>query len=393
MTKRVVRQRAGGPHVSGLQWGVVCWLGAVSSDLVNPASTQGSVTNIPYQGTALHDTALIRRVQFLVRAVDGPASVQAESLTGLPLDRSRLKLVLDDVPIGLTRFHASMSAGGHDSITVSVHAQYWLRSAGPDSLAALRTLIHEYVHAILRQHMQPEHYGRLPEWLQEGIATYLSGEHADRLWVALAHQWDDPQSLYVGLGDGPAVNDRVAGSWWFAALDSLYGEKAVRQFLATLVAERSPGEALAAFGCTIEDAWRMAEQMATAEVQPLTLEVAVPLRECLGMRSEEPERCRKCLGELIRRHPGTYAAEYALYWAAKVSYERQYLQEARKYLDAFAACPRDYGLADTALYLRLRIAAECRRLVEARRYCEEYYELWPDGQYWGMVGTICRELN
>jgi hypothetical protein len=54
--------------------------------------------------------------------------------------------------------------------------------------------------------------------------------------AAFAHQWDDPQSLYVGLGDGPAVNDRVAGSWWFAALDSLYGEKAVRQWLAALVA-------------------------------------------------------------------------------------------------------------------------------------------------------------
>lgn len=70
----------------------------------------------------------------------------------------------------------------------------------------------------------------------------------------------------------------------------------------------------------------------------------------------------------------------------------QYLQDARKYLADLAHCPRRYGMEDDALYLRLRIASESRRLVEARQCCEEYFQFWPDGSYWGRIEAICREL-
>jgi hypothetical protein len=372
------------------EWrGTIRWFCLAASGLVCVAS---AAAEIPYLGTSLHDSTQIRGLCATINAVDAPAEARAELATGLPMDRDRLDLALVDVPVGLTRFHVSMSAGGYDSVTVRVYAHFWLRSVAADSLLALRTLTHEYIHAILRQHMHRDDYSRLPEWFQEGVATYLSGEHGDRLWVALAHHWRDPQALHVGLADGPAIAERVAGSWWFAALDHRYGPESTKRCLGALVAGHNLVDALAPFGCSIDDLWRVAEGIAASEVQSLTGKCAAQLRECMETGSLDSEQRRKRIGELIKKHRGTYAAEFALYFAAKLSYDLLYLQDARRYLDELASCPRDYGYGDAALYLRLRIAAECHRDAEARRYCREYFSLWPDGSYWGMVTTICRKL-
>lgn len=370
----------------------VSFIGAIVLLACIPIFAHSADDTIPYQGTALGDTALYR-IRSLVSSVDGLAVKIAEEQTGFRLDPSRLRLVLVDVPVGLTTFHSSMRTSGYDTVTISVLAQFWLRSAGKDSTAALQTLTHEYVHAILRQNMQAEHYKPLPKWFKEGLAVYIAGQHLDKLWVALARNWQNPESMYEGLEDRSTAGPYLIGSWWFTALEKNYGPDTTQLFLDALVREHNLYDASVALGCDIEEVWRMAELSAESEVQDSMDIVGALLRDCLYLRSDEPDQCRKCLGKLIKGHPDTYAAEYSLYWAAKLSYQQQYVKDAREYLERLSSCRRDYGFGDNSLYLHLKIAIDSNQTEEAGRYCEEYFTLWPDGNYWGRVQLMCQELH
>lgn len=358
-----------------------------------PAFGEIPNSGISYQGSALNDSPLLHRLQSLIISVDTQAGKRAEDLTGLSLDRSRLHLHLVDVPEGMTVFHVSMSTSGYDTVSVSVRAQVWLRSAAKDSLAAQQTLTHEYVHAILRQNMQAEDYNLLPEWFQEGLAVYIAGQHKDKLWTSLARKWQNPHSLHESLADRSAASAYLAGSWWFQALDQHFGAGKTKELLSALLIEQNLNDAISAIGCSVDDVWEIAERNAEEEVQVTAGDVGALLHECLEVRSDDPNRCRKCLGNLIAKYPETYAAEYALFFAAKLSYQQQYLKDARDFLSQLSRCRRDYGFGDYTLFLRLLIEFDSGRNAEAHQLCGEYFALWPDGNYWGRVQTICRRLR
>lgn len=357
-----------------------------------PALGAAAGNEITYEGKALARTIHVDKLKALFRLVDEPAARRAETATGLSLDRNRLRLVLEDVPVGLSFYQTAMATEPGDTLTVRIRAQVWLRSAAYDSVAAHRVLTHEYVHAIMLQNLPAEDFDRLPRWFNEGMAVHISGETEDRLRVALAQDIGNALHIFDGLADGPAADDYLAGSWWFRALETLRGPEAIRTLTKALVEKKHLYGALQAIDCTIEDLWREAERDGSETVMDICSSHLAPLLICELSRAVDSEQGLAQYRSFLEAHEDDWLGEYALYGAAELAYELQYIPEARDYLDRLAQARYDFGNGDRIMLLRILVEMDCGRKKRARRLCEDYFGLWPDGRFFEPVQQIYRIL-
>lgn len=351
----------------------------------------GPAPPLAYAGSAHPDT-LVAQVRLQVEPLLEDAIRQAQELTGFALDREQVAVRLDDLPQrpGNRARKMSTSYGGEPEVIVFVEPL--LRGDFPDADALRRSLVHEFIHVLVRQQMSSREYGDLPKWFREGVPQYLLDQGRDRLLDSLEFYWRNP---YAGLGGLLKVHfpePEIAGYFLLAELDHRSGPQGVRDFVHRALAAGKVED-------PPQELWDAAFARGVACLETIILPVAQEYHDCrvLYDRGRPPagkaDLAESCFRDLIETYPGTYAAELSHYWMAMCCYRNQRLEEAERWFAEFARLPRNYGLLDNTAYYRLLIL--CRgagRTPAAQQAIGNFLRHFPDSHYRDDVAKLGKGL-
>ena len=402
------------------------WLGILLSlcFLIPSIAIGAGSIDLKYEGNA-HDSTTVESVHQQVSPLIPEAITSAEDMLGLALDPGRFRIELHDIVKKGGGRTLKMRTTGGDTLTVYVFIEPILRGYLRGANDILESLTHEIMHVIIRQHISPKAYGKLPVWFREGIPHFLLAQGEERLVNGLGKSYKNPYALLGGLGSrAHFAEPEIAGYFFFAQLDEQIGHDGLQRFIHDVLDSHSidggmSGLSLQDLGISGEDTrkfadlseieqreslagfWENANRRAETVLFAYIDEVAQPLFECMTLFYQGRNRnqiATDCYRELIAEYPESYAAEISHYWLAYCFYRISDFDTSRLYFSKFVEFERDYGLLDDARFYELMILKRSGgQDAEVLREAENYLRLFPDAKQAKnvrkMVGPLKKKMD
>jgi hypothetical protein len=187
------------------------------------------------------------------------------------------------------------------------------------------SLIHEFIHCLMRERLGSMTYRALPGWIREGLAVWGAGQIPERvrsLTAGTLRSFEGPVISLAGIEDHwLCTDDYLLDALTFEFLAQAHGESAVRLFIGRLAHGSQPSEA---FSEVTGASWielltgrrRFARFWVEAEVARSGLvEFALAERE---RRSGNATGSLAWLGRLIRERSDSLLVPNAWYWAGRL---------------------------------------------------------------------------
>jgi hypothetical protein len=309
------------------------------------------------------------------------AAARAAALTGFPIDANDLRIALVETPTRPSKSFTAMRIGRRDGHVLEIRIEPILRGdydRGPNLGVSLT---HEFVHLAIRQQMSPPAYAALPEWFQEGVATYLADQGTHKLAVFLSAACDAPARLIDACLDGSEELPYICGCFFLTALAESSDHGDVLPWVRSVVASGSVTDASLTHDVDIPQTWRRASELLQASIGDL-----------LG--DGTPDRCRceessaqgragagdalACWSRFSQQHREPLNQALAAYWQAKAHYElRDFEEAARRFADVMDVTV-GFGLLDDAQYYRLKSLYLARSYDDALDACEQFLLHYPE---------------
>lgn len=137
------------------------------------------------------------------------------------------------------------------------------------------TLAHELVHVRQKDRWGALTEVRMPPWVVEGMAVYLSGQLAARARVLAAHAGREKEPadplprLVNGLGGRHGLQDYFEDGAAFAAVDARHGKEKAAAFVEALLSGERPSRAVRVLGESEEEFAKRSREWAVAYLRPL----------------------------------------------------------------------------------------------------------------------------
>jgi len=335
-------------------------------------------------------------------AVRRAAVAKINRLTGLAyVDRYTIVMRFGDQnEEGARRFknlHAqrvTIQRGGSDVQLIRFFMEYFKNGQADLS----KKVIHEMVHAVMRESMSRAEYLRIPKWVREGTAVYLAGQEEARIRHILSlHAEGNPFSVVKDLGARHSSVDYARDALLFHYMVDRHGLDKFKSFMRLLVREKQPPPVAIEKALGISFARFRKEGLAFAieAVSKLAAQGDVDYKAAFQLyRLRLFDRAVSALAAIIKRRPISYAASGASYYLAKCYYYRREYEKAKA---AFQLHIRNYsgmsGLVDDAKFY---IGISCYEQGNFAGCAKAMAELRRDYPYSGSVlskGRYYRALS
>ena len=316
-------------------------------------------------------------------ALDGLAAsglATVEDRLGLrPTDVRRIHVQVRDADVarlGADRARCvTCTVGGAAVQRIELFAPYFL--SGDADLPTVLT--HELVHAVMRDRMGPEAYGRLPTWAREGLAVHVADQGPRHLQRTLL-VYESVEALMTGLVEDGRDVRMYPYSWLAVAyLDREGGPAALRRWARGLVAGR---DVRAAVLDVVGGTWRGFEAGVRAYAQARVEEAAAGLdlvrRARRLYRAQRFPETRTVCALFLKTYPASAFAPTARYLAARSWFrEGRYAHAAAGFRVSLAQDRGTSGWLDECqLFLGMALC-ELDQLAQGVAALRRYVELHP----------------
>ncbi len=287
------------------------------------------------------------------------AGLPAMRRQALVAARERTGLDLDDPEGFAVRFRDTsdygassrpVRAAGGDLFLVSLSAEQAM--LGVMDIRA--SLVHEFIHCLMRRRMGERDYRALPAWIREGIAVWGAGQLRERsrnLVAGAFLEQRDPDSLREHADR--YLIDALTFEW----IAQVHGEAAVRELVADLVVGTDPRRAFErATGFDWKEIRKWRRRFTRSYLEDVV--------EGSGLREFENARLAHANGDrpaavawlwaLVQERPDSLLLPNAWYWIGRYSEEAgQYELAAGAFATVLDRFPHHLGLQEDS---RLRLA-------------------------------------